>query len=125
MHKILSQQFPNPKSVTQHGNNIFPPLLVLVINLAIASWGSHVQLIGCYWLLKHPMGLWLVGSELTNSDLRAMVAHEVSLDSTSLIQVIHTFSPQKKRKEKKRLFILLGNWWNFQIHRGINGDLNA
>lgn len=71
------------------------------------------------------MGLWLVGSELTNSDLRAMVAHEVSLDSTSLIQVIHTFSPQKKRKEKKRLFILLGNWWNFQIHRGINGDLNA
>ena len=71
------------------------------------------------------MGLWLVGSELTNSDLRAMVAHGVSLDSTSLIQVIHTFSPQKKRKEKKRLFILLGNWWNFQIHRGINGDLNA
>ena len=65
------------------------------------------------------MGLWLVGSELTKSDLRAMVAHEVSLDSTSLIQIIHTFFPQKKEKEKRRrrLLILLGNWWNFQIHR--------
>ena len=47
------------------------------------------------------MGLWLVGSELTKSDLRAMVAHEVSLDSTSLIQVIHTFSPQKKEKKRR------------------------
>jgi len=67
------------------------------------------------------VGLWLVGSELTKSDLRAMVAHEVSLDSTSLIQIIHTFFPQKKKKKKRKkrrkLFILLGNWWNFQIHR--------
>lgn len=113
MHKIPSQQFPNPKSVTQHGNNIFPPLLVLVINLAIASWGSHVQLIGCYWLLKYPMGLWLVGSELTNSDLRAMVAHEVSLDSTSLIQVIHTFSPQKKKKRKEEVIHTFGKLVEF------------
>ena len=48
------------------------------------------------------MGLWLVGSKLTNSDLRAMVAHEVSLDSTSLIQIIHTFSPRKRKKKKKK-----------------------
>lgn len=104
----------------------FPPLLVFVINLAIANRGSHVQLIGCHWLLKHSLGLWLVGSELTNSDLRAMVAHEDSLDSTSLIQVVHLviLFPLKKKK-KGRLLILLGNWWNSQIHRGINGDLNA